>query len=120
EHRSVGEGVDRTAAIRTGSEGAGSGWGVNFGALNCLIADLRIPPYHCPMPAPQQRIDELLRFEPIVFLFLLLAHVSVLFRFEWYPSLDGPAHLYNAHLIKQLLLGNAHLAEHFTFTPFPV
>ena len=72
------------------------------------------------MPAPQQRIDELLRFEPIVFLFLLLAHVSVLFRFEWYPSLDGPAHLYNAHLIKQLLLGNAHLAEHFTFTPFPV
>jgi hypothetical protein len=64
----------------------------------------------------QQR---LLRFEPFIFLLLLAIHVSVLFRFEWYPTLDGPAHLYNAHLIAQLLQGNEFLARYLEFSSFP-
>ncbi len=71
------------------------------------------------MPALQAMLQRLLRFEPYIFLLLLLAHVSVLFRFPWYPTLDGPAHLYNAHLIRQMMLGNEFLARYFEFSSFP-
>jgi hypothetical protein len=71
------------------------------------------------MPAFQALFHRLGRNEPMLFLALLLAHVSVLFRYSWYPTLDGPAHLYNAHLIKQLLLGAEHPARFFAFSGFP-
>nr|MDQ3100360.1 hypothetical protein [Bacteroidota bacterium] len=63
--------------------------------------------------------DRLIRFEPALFLLILLAHLLVLFRFEWYPTLDGPAHLYNANLIKQLLGGDRFLAQFLEFSSFP-
>jgi hypothetical protein len=71
------------------------------------------------MPPLPDVFRRLLRSEPYIFLLLLLVHVSVLFRYEWYPTLDGPAHLYNAILIKQILLGNEFLARYLEFSSFP-
>lgn len=59
------------------------------------------------------------RKEPYLFLSLVIIHLLVLFRYEWYPTLDGPAHLYNAILIKQLVLGNDFLARYLEFSSFP-
>src|SRR5690349_10125799 len=43
---------------------------------------------------------------------------ALLFRF--FPTMDGPAHLYNARLIRELLGGNSALAPYVVLNDFPV
>src|SRR6187549_2575351 len=45
--------------------------------------------------------------------------IPVLF-YKFFPTLDGPAHLYNATIINQLLAGNEYLEKFFRFNPEPV
>ena len=53
------------------------------------------------------------------YLVLLLNLVYVCFT-RFYPSMDGPSHLYNANIIFQLVKGNAALSEFFTINHMPV
>ncbi len=49
----------------------------------------------------------------IVFFILLVATMSPLFVSYYFPSLDSPAHLYNAKLILEILQGDNYIVQHF-------
>ena len=54
--------------------------------------------------------------EPAVFCMLLFFMLIPVFRFDAFISMDGPAHLYNSMIIKDLLLGDSQLyGEFFSF-----
>jgi hypothetical protein len=56
----------------------------------------------------------------LFFLIIALNLVPVL-SVKFFPTLDGPAHLYNSNLITNLLFGNqAHLSDFFIFNNEPV
>ncbi len=56
-----------------------------------------------------------------LFYLVLLVNVAILFSVKLYPSLDGPAHLYNSKLIYHLIKGdNEAINNFFTFNAFPV
>jgi hypothetical protein len=58
----------------------------------------------------------LLRLEPFVFFFCVLSGVLPILLLHYYPTLDGPAHQYNARLIAHLLQGDAPLlSAYFEF-----
>ncbi len=58
--------------------------------------------------------------EQILFAFFLLIHLLPVLWFTPFVTLDGPAHLNNAHLVRQLLAGNSTVVNHFfTLNPFP-
>ena len=52
--------------------------------------------------------------EAYFFYFVLLINILLLFFTKFYPSMDGPAHLYNSNLIDHLLFGNKPLSEFYT------
>ena len=49
------------------------------------------------------------------FLLVVLVNLAPILFLKYYPSLDGPAHLYNSNLINHLLIGNDFLKEFFVF-----
>lgn len=51
----------------------------------------------------KQRID---RIEPYVFFILVLINASILLTPDYFCSLDGPSHIYNAGLVGELLWGD--------------
>lgn len=65
------------------------------------------------------RWGKTLRAEPIFFLLLAL-HLAFPFATHFFPTLDGPAHLHNAQLLKELLLGNDVVRSTFSSHPLPV
>lgn len=69
------------------------------------------------MPTPiikQRRAD-------YIFLAVCLLNLLPALSFTYFPSLDGPAHLYNANLIPHLLWADGSgLAQNFIFNPQPV
>jgi hypothetical protein len=50
----------------------------------------------------------------------LLLNVVLLLFSKFYPSMDGPAHLYNSNIILQLIKGNSHFAEFYILNPLPL
>lgn len=58
--------------------------------------------------------------ERILFSLLVLANTWPVLSHTFFPTLDGPLHVYNAHLIKELLTGNDTVAGYFSLNPFPV
>ncbi|MBL7986020.1 MAG: hypothetical protein JNM91_13530, partial [Flavobacteriales bacterium] len=65
------------------------------------------------------RRGKTLRAEPIFFLLLAL-HLAFPFATHFFPTLDGPVHLHNARLLKELLLGNEAVRSTFSLHPLPV
>lgn len=58
--------------------------------------------------------------EKLIFFLILLINIAYLFYSKFFPTMDGPAHLYNANLIKQLLTGNDFIKEFYQINGFPV
>lgn len=55
------------------------------------------------------------------FVVICILHTIPILNRGYFPTLDGPAHLYNAQLIQYLLAGDAELVNQFTqFNPIPV
>jgi hypothetical protein len=59
------------------------------------------------------------QLEPWVFGALMVLHAIPVLAFPWFPTLDGPAHLYNARIIGSLLGGDVTTARFFELNPFP-
>lgn len=57
---------------------------------------------------------------PWVFRAFLLVNMVLPFCTHFYPTLDGPAHLYNAQLLKCYLLGDEAVRAWFALHPLPV
>ncbi|MDC0014994.1 hypothetical protein OAD98_00355 [Flavobacteriales bacterium] len=54
--------------------------------------------------------------EKLLFLFLALFHLIPIVSYQFFPTLDGPAHLYNSNLINELLLNpNSNISQYFEF-----
>jgi hypothetical protein len=51
---------------------------------------------------------------------VLLANIVLLCFTRFYPSMDGPAHLYNANIIHYLIKGNTALNEFYSLNQLPV
>lgn len=51
--------------------------------------------------------------ETAVFVFLLLANTIPIFSGEYFITLDGPAHLYNAYIIKSLAFNESNIIDQF-------
>lgn len=49
---------------------------------------------------------------------ILLFNIIFICFTKFYPSLDGPAHLYNSNILLELLKGNETLAEYYTINKF--
>lgn len=60
------------------------------------------------------------RDEVVIFYAILVINIAFLFATRFYPSMDGPAHLYNSNLIKQLVFRNHFISEFFQINSFPV
>lgn len=59
-------------------------------------------------------IGKALLKEKHLFLLLVILNCLPLLSGRYYPSLDGPAHLYNSNLLIELLRGNSFLSDYFT------
>lgn len=60
--------------------------------------------------------DKLNRIEPYYFYFFLLINLIPVLAFKFFPTVDGPAHLYNSKLIVELLKeSNSTLNDYFYF-----
>jgi hypothetical protein len=57
--------------------------------------------------------------ESTVFLLFALANAYPIIAYHFFVTLDGPPHLYNAHCIKEILLGNDYLQGFMQLNPFP-
>jgi hypothetical protein len=58
--------------------------------------------------------------EKIIFYLILTINIAYLWYTRFYPTMDGPAHLYNANLIRHILLGNEFIKEFYQVNSFPV
>lgn len=59
------------------------------------------------------------RLEPWSFLLLVALHAAPIVVEPLFPTLDGPSHLNNARLLRDLWLGHGRAAEFFAINPFP-
>ena len=65
--------------------------------------------------------ERLLRWEPILFYLMLVLNWWPVLSVTYFPSLDGPAHLYNADLIQSILFEkDSFVADYFSFHREPV
>lgn len=61
-----------------------------------------------------------IRSEPFFFIVILLLHLWPILSCSPFPSIDGPAHLYNANIISTLLKSNSNpVNQLFEFNTFP-
>ena len=58
--------------------------------------------------------------EAYLFYFTLFAGLIPLFVFRFFPTLDGPAHLYNSNLIIELFKENRQIAQIFSLNNFSI
>lgn len=64
--------------------------------------------------------SRLLRYEPIFFVVVILAHFLPLYLVTWFVTVDGPAHLYNANIISNYFNGFSHdISRYFYFNNNP-
>jgi hypothetical protein len=63
-----------------------------------------------------ERLRKLGDIEPYYFYFFLLINLIPVLSFKFFPTVDGPAHLYNANLIVELLKNpNSTISNFFAF-----
>ena len=61
------------------------------------------------------------RIEPFFFCLVVGLSLMPVLCYKFFPTLDGPAHLYNSTLIKNLLVGNNEIInKYFVFNAIPV
>lgn len=60
--------------------------------------------------------------EPLLFALITLIFLGPVFGSQWLLTLDGPSHLYNAGVIKELIFGSKDslINTHLALTPVPV
>lgn len=58
--------------------------------------------------------------EKLIFYLILIINIAYLWYTRFYPTMDGPAHLYNANLIRHILTGNDFIKEYYQINAFPV
>ena len=51
----------------------------------------------------------------IIYLILLASHISLIYLLPYFPSQDGPAHLYHLDILSDLLDGGKIWGKHFEF-----
>jgi hypothetical protein len=51
---------------------------------------------------------------------VLLINITLLCLTRFYPSMDGPSHLYNSNVLNQLIGGNKILGEFYSINPVPI
>ncbi len=59
---------------------------------------------------------DLSRLERILFVVFCLVNLFPLFYSRWFPSMDGPAHIYTANIVKEIIRGNIALKEFFSLS----
>ena len=59
------------------------------------------------------------RWSGLAFVVLVVLHTIAVIAFGWFPTLDGPAHVYNARIIAELLSGDVFVGRFFGVNPFP-
>lgn len=55
----------------------------------------------------------------VAFWGVLVIHLIPFLSYHWFPTVDGPGHLYNARIIHDLLAGDAQAQAYFRLNPFP-
>ncbi len=67
-------------------------------------------------------LKRIARFEPYLFLLFVVLGALPILGFHYYPTLDGPAHQYNAQLIRHMMKGDTpllHVFYEFNKEPLP-
>ena len=57
------------------------------------------------------------KHEKMLFLLVTIANLSPIFIGRFFPTLDGPSHLYNSNLIVNLLFNSEGLTPFYAFNP---
>ena len=74
-----------------------------------------------PLPKLNQLLDNLPgRYFNILYFALILVSLLPYLLFRYAPSLDGPQHLHNAYVIKDLVLGRGIIPDYLAINPRPV
>jgi hypothetical protein len=66
-------------------------------------------------PKLESSVLKLIRYEKWLFVSLIAVHLIPLFALPFFPTLDGPAHLYNANLINHFLFGDHSFLEQYFY-----
>ena len=63
-------------------------------------------------------MEKIYKFEKYFFLLIIVLNIEPIFETTFFPTLDGPAHSYNANLIKEFWFGNPDfLSTYFSLNP---
>lgn len=65
-------------------------------------------------------LNRLSKYEKVFFFSIVLLNLIPVLTHHFFPTLDGPAHLYNANLINHLLFSDSNLDSFFQFNSEPV
>lgn len=65
------------------------------------------------------KLNEGGRLEPWAFRLLVVLHLLPIWATRWFVTLDGPAHLYNARIVRELLLGDSFFQRFFHLSTYP-
>jgi len=68
----------------------------------------------------QKAISFVIKYEKYFFISILLVNISFIFGEKFYPSMDGPAHLHNSFLVKQLLTGSDFVKQYYNLNHSPI
>jgi hypothetical protein len=58
--------------------------------------------------------------EKTLFFIVVLINTYPVLKYHYFPTLDGPQHLYNARLMLEMFQGNSYLSDFFQWNHFPV
>ena len=68
----------------------------------------------------QKLTSIILKQEKFFFLAVLLINISFIFNAKFFPSMDGPAHLHNSYLLKQLFGGSEFVKQYYNLNHSPI
>ena len=54
-----------------------------------------------------------------IYTLLIFAHISLIWIFPYFPTQDGPSHIYNLHILHDLIHGGQQWGDYFTFNLEP-
>lgn len=59
------------------------------------------------------------KLEPWLYRLLVALHLLPIWAPTWFVTLDGPSHLYNARIVRDLVLGDPFFGRYFHLSPYP-
>jgi hypothetical protein len=68
----------------------------------------------------QKTVSWLIQKEKYFFIFVLVINLSFIFNAKFYPAMDGPAHLHNSYIFKQLVCGSDFLEQYYIINTIPI